>query len=102
MKKLIFLITTTIFFSVAGNAKTTDKPQRDKNDPVEITINEEDLVLYSHEKSLDLGCTLPLIPPVVMEWEVGGPVFFIEYKIRFKPTEEGTKMIITCDLVKKQ
>jgi len=88
--------------SAAGYAKTTEPPQNDQDNPVEHTINDEgNHVLFSQEKALDLGCTLPIIPPIVMEWEVGGPIFYIDYTIRFKSTEDGTKMVITCDLIKK-
>lgn len=103
MKKILILLTTIILISVNGYANTKGDITEKHHDQMEQTESlETDIVMFTHCQTVNLGSALSHFPPLTMQWEIGGPVFVMAYEIRFKPAESGMKMIITCDLVKKQ
>jgi len=101
MKRFIVLFSIVAMFSVTayGNNTSAKEPCGQELESPAKT-QQEYVVLYEHIQTIDLGVSVQMFPPIAMKWKVGGPVLFMEYTIRFKSTDSGTKMVISCDLVK--
>ncbi len=105
MRRFTLLIITTVLLAVSGFAtEKSEQSQKSNSNAVEVSSQNtrENFIILGHkDQIIDMGVSLPVLPPVQIKGRYGGPVFFMEYTLRFNTTENGTQMIISCELVKQ-